>query len=164
MNTPEAVEWMLKNEFLKVSKTDTTEDVGFFLFAELLGRDGIFVLRHGRSNDLKREHEMWFKQRKLASLIFTKKNFTNLMRETFEEKANILVDVLNEAAKSGEEVDMQCKFFSFTMDSIQRIFFARDVSTVREGQMDKFAFAFDEAQRTLIRGIGESILPAVISR
>ena len=164
MNTPEAVEWMLKNEFLKNTKSDPLTDVSFELFAEFIGRDGIFVLRHGQTKELKREHDMWFKQRKLASLIFTKKNFTNLMRETFEAKADILIDLLGKASSQNEKVDMQSKYFCFTMDSIQRIFFGRDVSTLKDGETDTFASSFDEAQRTLLSEIADAILPATLAR
>ena len=125
MNTPEAVKWMLQSQFLQVSKFKQT--LGANLFSEFFGQDSIFVLRHGHSKEVKTEHEMWLKQRKLASLIFTRNNFKNLMTETFEDKAYKLVGILNESADI-KRVDMQERFFTLTIGSTQRIFFGRQTS------------------------------------
>ena len=68
-----------------------------------------------------------------------------LMRDTFVRKGHILVNAL----KTGEAVDMQHKFFAFTMDSISSIFFGRETNTM-VGERDVYADAFDGAHRAFL--------------
>eukprot|EP00510_Aplanochytrium_minuta_P000315 CAMPEP_0184022972 /NCGR_PEP_ID=MMETSP0954-20121128/11011_1 /TAXON_ID=627963 /ORGANISM="Aplanochytrium sp, Strain PBS07" /LENGTH=553 /DNA_ID=CAMNT_0026305623 /DNA_START=104 /DNA_END=1762 /DNA_ORIENTATION=+ len=146
-NTPESIKWMLKDEFDVVTKPSGSEDFLLQLLAEFIGENGIFVTRHG-SEVPQEEQNQWYKQRKLASLIFTKKNFNSLMYDTFVQKAKILCDVLDQAAEKEEKIDMQEKFFSFTMDSIEKIFFGEEVNSVA-GQMSEYGCAFDDAHRSM---------------
>ena len=44
---------------------------------------------------------------------------------------------------------MQGLFFCYTMDSIQRLFFGKEVDTM-SGDKDEFASAFDGAHRSLL--------------
>jgi len=87
------------------------------------------------------------------------------MYDIFVRKARIFEKVLDDAAikgklqnfkqrtvlrlASGETVDMQAKFYSFTMDSIEEIFFGIKQNTL-EGQMSEFGRSFDAAQNELI--------------
>lgn len=144
-NTPKAVKWILKDEFLKITKPKY-EDTIFELMGSFLGTDGIFVLRHG--NKFPEEHKMWEKERKLSSLIFTKRNMKNTFYNTFVEKAKNVENKLNNCANS--EIDIQEMFFSFTMDSIERFFMGTEVNTV-EGGMSEYGKAFDLAHYSMMK-------------
>jgi fatty acid omega-hydroxylase len=67
------------------------------------------------------------------------------MRDVFVEKGHTFLAVLDDAAP-GKPVDMQEKFFEYTMDSIMLVFFGRKTDTL-QGAMDEFAHAFDAIQR-----------------
>lgn len=160
--SPESVEWMLNKEFLSVSKANARTDIAMQLLKEWIG-EGVFVLRHGRTEDLLEEHKKWFFQRKTASKIFTKSNFMNLMSETFEEKAEQLIQSLDKVCERKGDIDIQKEFFSFTMDSIQKIFFGREVNTMGEEKSDEYANAYDNAHRAAMQELMEAIPIAVLS-
>ncbi len=140
----DAVKHMLTDP--KYTKPGADDEFIFQNLAKWLGADGIFVLRHG--DGAPEEHLKWHRQRKLASKIFTGSNFNGKMQDTFTEKAQILVDLL-EKHESGEAMDMQKMFFAFTMDSIMEIFFGRKTETMK-GEEDPYATAYDEAHRHMI--------------
>jgi cytochrome P450 len=107
--------------------------------------DGIFSTPHGpHAIDHGR---LWMASRKTAAHIFTRQNFRELMSSTFREKGEMFIKILNQVSP-GQPIDMQQKFFAFTMDSIMTIFFGRTTNTLK-GTFDRFAGAFDEAQRRL---------------
>jgi hypothetical protein len=115
--------------------------------------NGIFSAQHGpHSPD---RGQLWMASRKTAAHIFTRQNFRDLMHTTFREKADIFIDVLKNSTP-GKPIDMQQKFFAFTMDSVMSIFFGRTTSTLK-GTFDRFANAFDEAHRWLVQILGGSI-------
>ena len=159
----ESVEWMLKLDFDHVTKPDRG-DIFFFWLHKFIGPNGIFTLRHGSAPGLKREHDLWFHQRKTASLIFTKNKFKSLMYDTFKEKSEIFVKVCEQAAEKGEVIDIQAKFFAFTIDSIQSIFFGRKVDTLMKKEVDPFGEAFDGAHRAMISLIFNGITRFIICR
>ncbi len=78
----------------------------------------MFTAQHG--HNASDEGHVWKIARKTASLIFTKKNFTELMEQTFVHKGKQLLSIL-EAEPPGKAVDMQGYFFNFTMDSIMKL-------------------------------------------
>ncbi|GBG29779.1 Cytochrome P450 86A7 [Hondaea fermentalgiana] len=144
---PEFIKHFLKTEFDRNTKMSTGQDNVFDMMGEWLGDEGIFVIRHGSS--LPEDNAIWIHQRKTAAKLFTRGNFQDLMWESFAAKLKILTRVLEEHAESGQPIDLQKKFFSFTFDSIQKIFYARDVDSV-SGDTDPYAFAFDGAHRVLM--------------
>ncbi|GBG24768.1 Cytochrome P450 86A8 [Hondaea fermentalgiana] len=160
-NSPEAVKFMLKDRFDVSTKPDPGEDELFVLLTRFIGAS-IFTLRHGEMNS--EEHDRWYRQRKAAALIFTKSKFSNMMFDVFVRKAQSMIDVLTQVAKrnaaagnptdknkGAEPVEMQEKFFAFTFDSIQQIFFGDDVDTVSGRDSDAAAVAFDGAHRAMTR-------------
>jgi len=175
-NTPESIEWMLKTEFMNVTKPSNESDKIFSLLSQWLG-PSIFILRHGNGVSQK-EHDKWLMQRKSASLIFTARMFNSLMHETFTEKGQQILKVLRAAADNNEGVssnwmkdgasacDMQRMFFMFTFDSIQRIFFGVDISSLENGKEDEYAAAFDAAHESMMRhlfgGIGWILLNNIV--
>mgnify|MGYP002803551068 CR=1 FL=1 len=143
---PEIVRHILKDEFNKYSKPDTTLDPFFYYLKVFLG-SGIFVVKHGvASSD---ENQEWAKMRKVSAQIFNRKNFNNMMQDVFIEKALVLRRFLEknfvDKNGGGSCVDLQACFFNFTFDSIMRIFFGEDVNTA-EGERNKYGKAFDDAQ------------------
>mmetsp|Transcript_45033 Transcript_45033/g.71943 ORF Transcript_45033/g.71943 Transcript_45033/m.71943 type:complete len:565 (-) Transcript_45033:260-1954(-) len=159
-NTKESVKVLLRSEFRKITKPGPEEDYGFYLLGQFIGQDGIFILRHG--DLLPEEHVQWYNQRKTASKIFTKSNFLSMIQETVSNKMDILNRHLGTIADQNEglettkrsegatAVDIQEKFFSFTFDSIQQMFFGREVNSI-EGKADTYASAFDACHRSMLR-------------
>lgn len=144
---PKLVKHILKDSFDCWTKADLSSDWFNVYFREWLGF-GIFGIRHTR--DKESEKKLWVLQRKIASKIFTTNNFKSFMRETFLKKAKILVEVIKKESAGGNPVDMQQKFFAYTMDSIMFLFFGRNAETMR-GKSDAYAEAFDEAHRCLMK-------------
>ena len=159
----QSVEWMLKLDFDHVTKPDKG-DIFFFWLRQFIGSNGIFTLRHGTAAGLRREHDLWFHQRKTASLIFTKNKFKSLMYDTFKEKSAIFVELCEQAAEKQEVIDIQSKFFAFTIDSIQNIFFGRKVDTLIKKEADPFGEAFDGAHRAMIQLIFNGITRFILCR
>merc|ERR1711972_1248931 len=111
----------------KYSKPGFGTNLIFYFMREWLG-DGIFTMVHGAGAE--DGGHGWFVQRKIAAGIFSKSNFQNNMGEVFVEKSKRMVEVLQEPAAAGTAVDLQAMFFGFTMDSLMRIFFGEDASTL----------------------------------
>lgn len=146
---PMFIKHFLKTEFDRNTKPSRDEDGLFDNLGEWLGEEGIFVIRHG-TKVLPQDHAIWYTQRKTASKLFTRGNFQELMWQAFAKKLDILVEVIDNAATSNKPIDIQEKFFSFTFDSIQKIFFDREVDSV-SGKMDPYASAFDAAHREMMQ-------------
>jgi hypothetical protein len=60
---------------------------------------------------------MWKFQRRLASHLFRGQNFRNVICVVFEEETKILLNILKEAAKNGDVIDLQDLFYRLTLDS-----------------------------------------------
>eukprot|EP00662_Eupelagonemidae_sp_cell21_P018839 gene18839-42087_t len=145
----DTVRHILKTRFDRYTKPSRDEFVKR-LTLEWLGDRGIFTLRHGKGAGS--EHALWAHQRNISSQIFTRANFRELMQETFADKAAALCDAVGRVADRGEHIDMQQKFFAYTMDSITRIFLGRDADTVTHGkEADPYGVAYDEAHRCLMK-------------
>jgi len=115
---------------------------------------GIFVASHGvGSPDQGRN---WLRQRKIASNVFNRGNFNENMNDVFVAKGRRICELLREPAAEGLRVDMQAKFFQYTMDSIMQIFFGETVDTMG-GKANEYAIAYDTAHRCLIEYFFTSI-------
>jgi hypothetical protein len=77
--------------------------------------EGIFAVNHGDADP--HDNAMWQLQRKVASTIFTRGNFTNFMRDVFVEKGHTFLKVLDNIPEGGR-VDMQVT--RFWQDTLQR--------------------------------------------
>eukprot|EP00928_Gymnodinium_smaydae_P058217 TRINITY_DN41438_c0_g1_i1.p1 TRINITY_DN41438_c0_g1~~TRINITY_DN41438_c0_g1_i1.p1 ORF type:complete len:552 (-),score=98.61 TRINITY_DN41438_c0_g1_i1:37-1692(-) len=148
---PATVKHFLKDKFEKYTKDEA--DIFWATMKPWLGR-GIFATAHGvGSSD---GGNNWNRQRKIASNIFSRSHFNQGMSEVFMKKGKRFCELLEAPAATSEPVDMQAKFFQYTMDSIMDIFFGQPSDTMG-GEMNKYATAFDTAHRCLM----EYFFPAI---
>ncbi|CAE7326622.1 CYP704C1 [Symbiodinium sp. KB8] len=157
---PAMVRHFLKDSFDVYTKGDPSENPVFFYLQEFLG-DGIFTVRHGTGSE--DDGKAWAQMRKISSQIFSRKNFNSLMQDVFVEKAEALRSFLSRPQTQQEAVDLQMGFFTFTMDSIMKIFFGEDSNTVM-GKENKYGEAFDKAQSAMRRHMIKSLSFHLISR
>eukprot|EP00008_Paramoeba_atlantica_P009546 CAMPEP_0201493912 /NCGR_PEP_ID=MMETSP0151_2-20130828/43244_1 /ASSEMBLY_ACC=CAM_ASM_000257 /TAXON_ID=200890 /ORGANISM="Paramoeba atlantica, Strain 621/1 / CCAP 1560/9" /LENGTH=442 /DNA_ID=CAMNT_0047881761 /DNA_START=444 /DNA_END=1769 /DNA_ORIENTATION=- len=134
---PEDVEYILKTNHQNFVKGPIIKDV----FYDLLG-DGIFNA----------DGHLWFDQRKGASKEFSVGRFRDYMLKIFGNYALGVTNHLNEAAKTGEKIDLQDMFFRYTLDSFSDLAFGLKVGCVNsEDQQPPFASAFDRANVLIAR-------------
>eukprot|EP00931_Biecheleriopsis_adriatica_P053309 TRINITY_DN31187_c0_g1_i2.p1 TRINITY_DN31187_c0_g1~~TRINITY_DN31187_c0_g1_i2.p1 ORF type:complete len:531 (+),score=61.62 TRINITY_DN31187_c0_g1_i2:68-1660(+) len=117
------------------------------------------VLKDNFDNYTKPEREIFWdnlRQRKIASNIFNRINFNSNMNDIFVAKGLRMCELLKGPALKGEAVDMQAKFFQYTMDSIMQIFFGEPADTMG-GHTNDYALAYDTAHRCLIEYFFTSI-------
>lgn len=149
---PVITRYFLKDAFQKYTKALPHQNAAAYYLRKWMG-DGIFTTLHG--SGAADGGKSWMSQRKIASQVFSRSNFNNLMQEVFEDKAQRLRQVLAESCDQGHPVDMQLHFFNFTMDSILKIFFGEDSNTA-SGVPNKYGAAFDEAHHTIFEHIMKS--------
>eukprot|EP00427_Karlodinium_veneficum_P025848 CAMPEP_0169121740 /NCGR_PEP_ID=MMETSP1015-20121227/32834_1 /TAXON_ID=342587 /ORGANISM="Karlodinium micrum, Strain CCMP2283" /LENGTH=498 /DNA_ID=CAMNT_0009184873 /DNA_START=8 /DNA_END=1501 /DNA_ORIENTATION=+ len=157
---PIVIKHFLKDNHENYTKGPSHSDLFWCTMRLWLG-DGIFAARHG--TDAEDRGKNWMKQRKIASNIFSKNNFNDNMNEVFVAKGKRLCDLLREPALEGRQVDMQAKFFQYTMDSIMQIFFGERADTMG-GEANEYAQAFDVAHRCLVDYFFKAIPPLTILR
>jgi len=150
---PVVIKHFLKDKFENYTKPPSDRNIAFNNLRIWLGK-GIFVARHGIDADDKGLN--WTKQRKIASNIFSRGNFNNNMNDVFVGKGRRFCELLKGPAASGQPVDMQAKFFHYTMDSIMQIFFGEQVDTLG-GEANQYASAYDTAHRSLIEYTFKSV-------
>ena len=109
---PRNLEFILKTDFANFPKGGSFSGK----LADLLGR-GIFAT----------DGPQWKKQRQLFSHVFSENSFKNVIMSSFTENGAVLQRLLDGAAASGAEVDMQSLFHRFTLDSIGKIAFTSTV-------------------------------------
>lgn len=146
VNDPAGIKHFLKENANNYTKPPSDRDWFWYHLRTWLG-DGIFTARHGP--DAEDKGRTWMKQRKIAAAIFTRTNFNSNMNEVFVSKARHFCTLLDVPAQAGEKVDMQSKFFCYTMDSIMQIFFG-EVSDTLNDQANTYASAYDTAHRCLL--------------
>ncbi|KAF9574939.1 hypothetical protein EC968_004940 [Mortierella alpina] len=126
---PAMVDHILKVNFWAYEKGPKTQ----MALEPLLG-NGIFSA----------DGEHWKWQRKLASQIFSVKDFRQYTSDVFCREGQIVVDYLNSAANNGRAVDMQQLFYSFTLDSFGEIAFGQSFGCLVDPEKEvEFAAAFD---------------------
>jgi len=130
---PRNLEFILKTRFDNFPKGPSFSSK----LADLLGR-GIFAT----------DGPQWKKQRQLFSHVFSENSFKNVIMASFVENGAVLQRLLDAAAASGAEVDMQSLFHRFTLDSIGKIAFGLNLGTLEDPSASaaSFAAAFDAAQ------------------
>jgi cytochrome P450 len=129
---PDDVKHVLHENFANYVKGPIVHDN----LMDLLG-DGIFTT----------DGELWKKQRQAASHLFKKRLLDNAVRVILGHSHDV-ADVFGDAVRSGDAVDVQKIYSSFTMDSFVEIAFGRQQSTLK--QLTPFSAAFDTATRLLI--------------
>lgn len=153
LRDPASVKHFLKDNFENYTKPPSDRDTFWKHLRMWLGT-GIFVARHG--SDAADGGSNWLKQRKIASSIFSRGNFNNNMNDVFVAKGKRLCELLKNPAADGQPVDMQAKFFQYTMDSIMQIFFGEKVDTMG-GEANQYATAYDTAHRCVVEYMMTSI-------
>jgi cytochrome P450 len=141
---PAVIKHFLKDNFDNYSKPEC--DMFWDTLRLWLGQ-GIFVAPHGLGAT---DHgQNWLRQRKVASNIFNRGNFNENMNDVFVAKGRRMCELLRKPAADGVCVDMQAKFFQYTMDSIMQILFGERADTMG-GEANQYATAYDTAHRCLI--------------
>ncbi|GBC05785.1 hypothetical protein RclHR1_06420008 [Rhizophagus clarus] len=132
VNSPELLEHVLKTKFENYVKGTKFSKIVY----DVLG-DGIFNA----------DGDMWKFQRKLASHLFRGQNFRDVICVVFKEETKILLNILKDAAKSGDIIDLQDLFFRFTLDTFGKITFETDFGSLTHPENPvPFAEAFDFVQ------------------
>ncbi|XP_074288030.1 cytochrome P450 704C1-like [Silene latifolia] len=126
------VEYILKTNFDNYGKGD----YNYGHLSYLLG-DGIFAV----------DGDKWRNQRKVSSYDFSTRNLRDFSSTIYREKAMKLANVISNAVKSGNSIDIQDLFMRSTLDSIFKVGFGVDLDTTcgsnEEGK--RFTQAFDDA-------------------
>ena len=104
---------------------------------ELLG-DGIFNA----------DGDLWFKQRKTASQMFTANRFKNHIWRVVQKNCQKVLDFLS--TNQEPVVDIFNLLNRFTLDSIGEIGFGTSIGSL-ENPVSPFLRSFDEAQRIVFR-------------
>ena len=137
LNRPEYIHFCQKTEFENFVKGKD------FLrcFQDVLGAHGIFVA----------DGEVWRKQRKMASHIFSVGNFKSYVQETIQHDVGTLVSLMDDAQTRKTSIYLPDVFFRFTMSSFSQMAFSADLKCLPakvEGLKvrNEFADAFDYAQ------------------
>ncbi|CAG8472678.1 11677_t:CDS:10 [Paraglomus brasilianum] len=135
IDEPATLEYILKKNFDNYVKGDYLSS----RMQDVLGH-GIFAT----------DGDVWKVQRKKASNIFKVRNFREIICKAFAEDGNLLLKILNSAANSEEELDLQGLFFRYTMDTFGKICFSRDFQCLsKPNEPNAFASAFDFAQSVI---------------
>jgi cytochrome P450 len=137
INRPEYIHFCQKTEFEHFIKgRDFLRN-----FQDVLGAHGIFVA----------DGEVWKKQRKMASHIFSVGNFKTYVQETIQNDVGTLISLMQDSATKNTSINICDVFFRFTMSSFSQMAFSADLECLPgdvEGLkiQNEFANAFDYAQ------------------
>lgn len=141
LNRPEYLEWVQKVNFKNYPK-----GVQFkHKFSDVLGRDGIFVA----------DGETWRSQRKMASHMFSARQFNNWVQTVVHNELDSIAGLLeNIASSSSKTIAMPELFFRYTLSSFSKMAFSAnlDCLSTDPATLEKpvpFAVAFDYAQGVL---------------
>lgn len=137
INRPEYIHYCQKTEFETFVKGYPFQRS----FKDLLGSHGIFVA----------DGEVWKKQRKMASHIFSVGNFKTYVQDTIQTDLDIINRLCTDAAQRKQFVNVCDIFFRFTLSTFSTMAFSADLQCLPdtvEGlkRRNEFADAFDRAQ------------------
>jgi cytochrome P450 len=152
IHRPEYIHFVQKTEFENFVKGRDF----LHCFEDLLGREGIFVA----------DGDIWKRQRKIASHIFSVVNFKSCVQETIQKDVNTMVSLMEDASRLNAEVDLPDLFFRFALSSFCQMAFSADLECLPDNveglsRRNEFADAFDFAQ-LVADGRFASILPLFI--
>lgn len=136
-NRPEYIHFCQKTEFDNFIKGKDF----YRCMHDVLGSEGIFVI----------DGQVWKRQRKMASHIFSVGNFKTYVQETIQKDSVTLNLLVEDAVKTGVKVNLADVFFRFTLSSFSQMAFSADLECLPsnvEGlkTRNQFADAFDYAQ------------------
>ena len=114
------------------------------IMADVLGIHGIFAS----------DGEIWLKQRKLASQIFSVNNFRTHVQSTVVQEIEILDKLLEDTCRTQTCINFPDVMFRFTLNSFALMAFAADMNCLPpsvEGLSipNEFAMSFDFAQMVM---------------
>ena len=132
-SSPQVLEHIHKQAFAKYKKADYLADI----LSKLLGH-GIFAV----------DDDEWKVQRKIASNIFTVRNFRDFFINVFWDGIGQVLEVLREHSSNGKQVDLHQVFHMYTLESFAKIGFGLDLRLFQDASEESMAFAraFDKAQ------------------
>uniref|UniRef100_A0A6M2EB98 Cytochrome P450 n=1 Tax=Populus davidiana TaxID=266767 RepID=A0A6M2EB98_9ROSI len=129
---PVNVEYILKTNFENYGKGDHNYDN----LSGLLG-DGIFTV----------DGHKWRQQRKVSSYEFSTKVLRDFSSVIFRKNVAKLANIVSEAAKANQSMDIQDLFMKSTLDSIFKVGFGVELDSMCGSNEEgvKFTSAFDDA-------------------
>ncbi|KAF9973365.1 hypothetical protein BGZ73_003397 [Actinomortierella ambigua] len=128
VNTPEHMQYLLKDNFENYTKGSTFQN----RLIDLLGH-GIFIVNGPQ----------WKIHRKTASNIFTTKLYRDLVQGAFKATAADLCDALGKVADRGSYVDLQNEFLKLTLDAFGQLTFGLKFDAVKTEGKNEFGTAYD---------------------
>ncbi|SNX82988.1 related to Cytochrome P450 [Melanopsichium pennsylvanicum] len=140
INRPEYIRWVQKTNFENYIKGPFFQKS----MGDVMSTHGIFVA----------DGEIWRKQRKMASHIFSVGNFRTHVQTTIQRDLSVLNKLFQEVSKKNVEVNLPDLFFRFTLSSFSLMAFSADIKCLPSNvaELDKvveFAANFDYAQRVM---------------
>ncbi|KAJ1028488.1 hypothetical protein NDA16_001654 [Ustilago loliicola] len=140
INRPEYIRWCQKTNFENYVKGAAFQDA----MGDVMSLHGIFVA----------DGEIWRKQRKMASHIFSVGNFRTHVQNTIQRDLSKLNKLYQEASQKNVEINLPDLFFRFTLSSFSLMAFSADIKCLptEVAELDKvveFAANFDYAQRVM---------------
>nr|TKS14630.1 hypothetical protein D5086_0000047040 [Populus alba] len=129
---PVNVEYILKTNFENYGKGD----LNYNNLSGLLG-DGIFTV----------DGDKWRQQRKVSSYEFSTKVLRDFSSVVFRKNVAKLANIVSEAAKANQSMDIQDLFMKSTLDSIFKVAFGVELDSMCGSNEEgvKFTSAFDDA-------------------
>ncbi|XP_025906201.1 cholesterol 24-hydroxylase [Nothoprocta perdicaria] len=109
----------------------------------------------GNSLVTERNYERWHKQRKIMDPAFSRTYLIGLM-ETFNEKAEELMEKLEEKAEGKKEFSMLTMMSRVTLDVIAKVAFGLELKTLSDDQTP-----FPNAVTTIMKAMTETRIPFV---
>ncbi|TKY87270.1 hypothetical protein EX895_003947 [Sporisorium graminicola] len=140
INRPEYIRWVQKTNFENYVKGAQFQNS----MGDVMSLHGIFVA----------DGEVWKKQRKMASHIFSVGNFRTHVQKTIQRDLAVLNQLFRGASDKGVEINLPDLFFRFTLSSFSLMAFSADIQCLPshvEGlnTIVEFASNFDYAQRVM---------------
>ncbi|CDS82304.1 related to Cytochrome P450 [Sporisorium scitamineum] len=140
INRPEYIRWVQKTNFENYIKGSQFQSS----MGDVMSLHGIFVA----------DGEIWRKQRKMASHIFSVGNFRTHVQRTIQRDLDVLNRLFREASERKVEINLPDLFFRFTLSSFSLMAFSADIKCLPsnvEGlkTVVEFAANFDYAQRIM---------------
>ncbi|TMW62714.1 hypothetical protein Poli38472_005332 [Pythium oligandrum] len=135
LTNPEQWEDVLKTHFDNFPKGPYK----FEMLEDLFGR-GIFAT----------DGEVWARQRKTASNLFTARSLRESMSKTIRKYTHILIRVLDKASASGATIDLFKILNQFTMEAFAEIGFGIEMNGLETEKEHEFQQSFDRALAALM--------------
>ncbi|RLN73479.1 hypothetical protein BBO99_00009391, partial [Phytophthora kernoviae] len=135
LSTPQAFEDVFKKQFDNFPKGPKK---GEYL-RELLG-EGIFAV----------DGDKWYRQRKIASNLFTMRALRDSMTSTIRRHLIVLEKIFHRASETNNTVDLFRLFNRFTMEAFTEIGFGVHMNCLESDKEHPFQTAFDRSQQCLL--------------